>query len=620
MKRKPKSNAIPGFVESSGGVRMVYVVTSSLAVGFLRGQLKYLREAGHDVTVISSPGEALTRIADSDGVRTISLPLRRGISAAHDLIGLWQLWRWMRRLHPRMTHVSTPKAGLLGGLAALLAGVPCRIYTLRGLRLETATGIRRHVLWLAERIACRCAHRVVCVSDSLRRKATALGLAATENAVILGSGSSRGVDGKRFHPVQSGDERVLGLRRELEIPENAPVVGFVGRLTRDKGVEDLLEAFARLRTGFPELRLLLVGETEPGDALPKPVLQAIRDDPHILCTGQVEDVGLHYHAMDLLALPSRREGFPNVVLEASASAKAVVVARVTGAVDSVKDEVTGYLVPAGDAKALEDSIARLLSNPQLRGEMGRAGREWVEREFRPEGIWEAQARLYREVIDERLRQRHSSREFAAKRVFDLLGGTMALVVSAPLLLAVAAIVRAVQGPSVLFRQERPGHKGRPFTCLKFRTMSDARSDDGVLLPDERRLTRLGRFLRSTSLDELPELINVIRGEMSLVGPRPLLMRYLDRYTPEQARRHEVKPGMTGWAQIHGRNAASWEQKLAHDVWYVDHHTFRLDLKILMLTVWKTLTREGICQPGHATAEEFMGQKQPGERIGLGPCR
>jgi sugar transferase EpsL len=163
------------------------------------------------------------------------------------------------------------------------------------------------------------------------------------------------------------------------------------------------------------------------------------------------------------------------------------------------------------------------------------------------------------------------------------------------------------GRPVIFRQRRPGLNGTPFTIFKFRTMTAERDTDDNFLADEKRLTRFGRFLRSTSLDELPELINVIKGDMSLIGPRPLLMQYLDRYTTEQARRHEVKPGITGWAQINGRNAISWEEKFALDVWYVDHLCFSLDLKIIAFTLWKILTREGINQPGRATAEEFNPQ-------------
>jgi sugar transferase EpsL len=194
----------------------------------------------------------------------------------------------------------------------------------------------------------------------------------------------------------------------------------------------------------------------------------------------------------------------------------------------------------------------------------------------------------------------------SKRLFDLLLTSVGLVLLSPFLLVIAVLVRVYLGSPVLFRQVRPGYHGGLFAIIKFRTMTDQRDDGGRLLPDKHRLTRLGRTLRAFSLDELPELINVLHGEMSLVGPRPLLAKYLDRYTPEQARRHNVLPGLTGWAQINGRNALTWEDKFALDVWYVDHWNFWLDIKILFLTVGKVLTREGISQPGHVTAQEFMG--------------
>jgi lipopolysaccharide/colanic/teichoic acid biosynthesis glycosyltransferase len=194
----------------------------------------------------------------------------------------------------------------------------------------------------------------------------------------------------------------------------------------------------------------------------------------------------------------------------------------------------------------------------------------------------------------------------AKRLFDLVLTLPGLIVLSPILGLIALAVWINHGRPVLFRQVRPGYGGKPYTVFKFRTMRMALTSDGELLPDKVRLTALGRLLRSFSLDELPELWNVVRGEMSLVGPRPLLMQYLDRYTPEQARRHDAVPGITGWAQIHGRNAVTWEEKFALDVWYVDHWSLGLDLKILWLTLWKVITREGISQPGRATADEFMG--------------
>ncbi len=193
-----------------------------------------------------------------------------------------------------------------------------------------------------------------------------------------------------------------------------------------------------------------------------------------------------------------------------------------------------------------------------------------------------------------------------KRLLDLVCSLSALLALVPLLAVLALLVRVKLGAPVLFVQERPGRGGQLFRMLKFRTMTDARDAAGALRPDAERLTRFGRWLRATSLDELPELWNVLRGDMSLVGPRPLLAHYLPRYSPEQARRHEVRPGITGWAQVNGRNALSWDDKFRLDVWYVDHRSFALDLRILALTVSKVLRRDGISAAGEATVPEFLG--------------
>jgi len=194
-----------------------------------------------------------------------------------------------------------------------------------------------------------------------------------------------------------------------------------------------------------------------------------------------------------------------------------------------------------------------------------------------------------------------------KCIFDLALSIPAFFFLSLPMLIIAVLVRIKIGSPVLFRQARPGLHGKPFIIYKFRTMTDKRDKDGNLLSDGKRLTRLGRFLRKTSMDELPELFNVIKGDMSIVGPRPLLMQYLDRYTPEQARRHEVRPGITGWAQVNGRNAISWEDKFKMDVWYVDNWSLWLDARIILMTVMKVLRREGISQKGEATASEFNPQ-------------
>jgi len=193
-----------------------------------------------------------------------------------------------------------------------------------------------------------------------------------------------------------------------------------------------------------------------------------------------------------------------------------------------------------------------------------------------------------------------------KRAFDLIVTSVGLIIISPIVIIIALFCGYFHGFPILFKQKRPGKDNRPFYLYKFRSMQFLYDENGKLLPDEQRITKLGSFLRSTSLDELPSLLNVIKGEMSLVGPRPLLMQYLERYSSEQARRQQVLPGITGWSQIHGRNTISWEEKFRYDVWYVDHCSLGLDIKILLLTIWKVLKREGISQDGHATMEEFMG--------------
>jgi glycosyltransferase involved in cell wall biosynthesis len=381
--------------------RILCVVTSSLGIGFLRGQLAYFCEAGYDVTVVSSPGNELNHAGQLEGVQIVPIQIAREVSPLRDLISLWQLWRLMRRLRPSITNVGTPKAGLLAGLAAFLAAIPCRFYTLRGLRLETAAGIQRLPLLFAERVACSCAHQVICVSESLRTKAVSLGLVSPQRILVLGSGSSNGIDVSRFDLDQTEQRNVCELRSKLGIPPAAPVVGFVGRFTRDKGIAELFQAFLLLRERLPELRLLLVGDVEEGDPPPSDVLKRMKTDPSIVCTGFIADPAHYYHLMDVLALPTYREGFPNVVLEASASGKPAVVTRVTGAVNSVIDGVTGFIVPVGEVIALADALERLLARPALAREMGENARKRVATEFKPERIWSGLLAEYQSLLQEK---------------------------------------------------------------------------------------------------------------------------------------------------------------------------------------------------------------------------
>jgi len=381
--------------------RVLHVATVALSLNLMRGQLAFLREAGFEVTLISSPGGELEAAGRSEEIETLAVPMAREISPWRDLKSLVRLYRVIRRLRPSITNVGTPKAGLLAGMAAWLARVPCRFYTLRGLRSETTRGLKRRILLLSERIACLCAHRVICVSESLRQRAVALGIVQPHRALVLGSGSSNGVDTSRFLLTPLLLNRVAGLRQELKIPLEAQVVGFVGRLTRDKGVAELVKAFNRLCETSAVVWLLLVGDFEDGDPLPPDIRRAIETDSKIIRTGFVPEATVYYHLMDVLALPSYREGFPNAILEAHAAGKAVVATRATGIADAIVDGVTGVLVPVGDAEALAKGLESLLKNKDLATGMGSAGRERVRREFQQERIWGGLAREYSRLLSAR---------------------------------------------------------------------------------------------------------------------------------------------------------------------------------------------------------------------------
>jgi glycosyltransferase involved in cell wall biosynthesis len=273
--------------------------------------------------------------------------------------------------------------------------VPCRFYTLRGLRFETTTGLKRRLLVFAERLACCFAHRLICVSKSIRENAIASRLTSPERTVVFGSGSSNGVDASRFASTPEMMKRAATLRSELGIFPQTLVVGFVGRLTRDKGIPELTEAFLRLGGQFPGLRLLLLGPFEDEDPLPAETRKCLETHGNVILAGLVEDTAAYYALMDVFVLPSHREGLPNAVLEAQAAGIPVVAARATGVVDAVVDGETGLLFPVGDARALAEAVARFLSDKALASKLGRAGKERIKREFRQEQIWKA---LYEEYV------------------------------------------------------------------------------------------------------------------------------------------------------------------------------------------------------------------------------
>jgi len=373
--------------------RAVVGITSAQTCLVLHGRLRALRQAGFDVTLVCSPGELLDSTAASEGVMAIPLPMERGIAPMRDLLAFCRLLLLMRRLRPQLVEFSTPKAGLLGTLAAKLCRVPVRVYLLRGLKLESTHGLKRRLLLLCERATAWAADRVLCNSESLMRKAQTLRIGRPEKLVLLGKGSSNGVDIVRFQPGESEVRHLLGL------PQNALVVGFVGRLTRDKGIPDLVEAFGKILAAEPRSWLLLVGWFDAAeDALSDEEKRQILNHPRILHTGFVANPADYYRAMELLVLPTRREGFPNVVLEAAACGLPVVTTLSTGARDAVLPEVTGLLIPAGYPEAISEAVLRLLRNPAERARMGAAARDWVSEFFVDDQVLGEMVNFYRHLL------------------------------------------------------------------------------------------------------------------------------------------------------------------------------------------------------------------------------
>ncbi len=370
--------------DKTGPPLIAFGVNSAFALNHLLGHtLIGLAGKGYRMVAIAPHAEEeFLHVAACPDVLLENIAMKREIAPLADLLVLWELTCMLLRLRPAILNLSTPKMALLGGIAAVIVRVPRRIYFLRGLRYQTAKGWKHGLLMACERVACACAHQVICVSASVRECAIQDGIVSAAKTRMLGERGSDGVDLTRFEAAVDGSGRNSKyLRRELGIPEGCFVIGYVGRLTRDKGIHELVGAVTRLRAGGRDAHLLVVGAFESGDPIDAACEEQIRTDPAIHFTGYMKDPVPYYRIMDLFAFPSYREGLSNVLLEAAAAGKPSVATRVTGVVDAVEDGVTGVLVPVRDLLALTSAMADLMDNPGKLQSMSRAGRVFVKNNF-----------------------------------------------------------------------------------------------------------------------------------------------------------------------------------------------------------------------------------------------
>lgn len=534
---------------------------------------------------------------------------------------------------------STPLTAALPGIAARwLRGKPF-VFEVRDLwpELPRAMGVLRDPLvlrlmdWL-EFAAYHSANSCIALSPGIAQGIVRRGV--PENRVLI---APNGCDLDLFAPdTGQPPPEVPGL------PADAFAAAFTGAHGMANGLGAVVDAAEEVRKrGRNDIFFVLIGDGKERPALmervrSKKLENCIFVDPmpkrvlaQFLC--RRANVGL----MILANVPAFYYGTsPNKFFDYLASSLPVLVNYPGWMAEMVAADGTGIVVPPQNASAFADALIQMADRPAATAEMGRRGHNLAQREFLQttlaqrcvslmESVTDAPAKIhqrrdarcdhaqtakYKTAITNEGREMNAYRRWG-KRSLDLVALLVVSPFALPAGIIIALVVEWQMGSPVFFRQVRPGLHAKPFTLLKFRTMSLERDERGNLLADEKRLTRLGKLLRRYSLDEIPQFWNVLKGEMSLVGPRPLLMEYLNRYSPDQARRHEVRPGITGWAQINGRNAITWGQKFALDQWYVDHKSLWLDVRILIRTIRQTVTSKGISQPGHATAEEFWGNAQ-----------
>lgn len=386
-------------METKKKPKVVHMVTIANSVGLMRGQLSYLNKSGFDVTVIASPGEKLEKAKVEEDVNIKGINMERTISPFKDIISLIKIIIYFLKIKPDICNSGTPKAGLLGMLAAWFTRVPIKVYTIRGLPFEGFKGLKRRILILTEKIACACADKVICISPSIERIAIEYKLTTSDKTIVFGEGSSNGLQLERFEKSEKVEYEIEKIKKKYDLNKYNFIIGYVGRINNFKGIKELVLAFENLQQKYKGIALLMVGQREKKDAISNDISQRMLNNPNIIEVGRVDNPVPYYYIMDVLAFPTYREGFGNVSIEAQATGTPVVTTNATGAVDTVVNNQTGFIINVGEVQTLEKAIEKFLEHPELIDQMGKAGRKRVEEKFDSKIIWNGIESLYKEQLD-----------------------------------------------------------------------------------------------------------------------------------------------------------------------------------------------------------------------------
>jgi len=581
-------------------IKVCQVATVDSSIKFLLlNQMKFLQKQGYIVSAVCSFGKWVESI-ERENIKVKTIRIKRKIfSPISDLLALIKLFFYFKKEKFDIVHTHTPKAAFLGQLAAKMAGIPVIINTIHGFYFtENSSFFKRKFFILIEKIAAQCSDLIFSVNKEDIKTAIKEKICSYEKVRYLGGW----VDLKRFNPLRFSSDFIKEKKRKLKLPFNFKIVGIVARLVKEKGYLDLFEAFKTVLNKFPNTILLIVGAEEPEkkDGINPQIVQKYGIEKNTIFLGERTDIEEIYPLIDIFVLPSYREGLGLSAIEASAMERPVINTNIRGFREILENNKTGILVPVKNIQKLAEAIIYLLENPEKAKEMGKNGRKNVIQEFDERFVFDRIKKEYENLIREKVG--HKRREFMKrglflKRCFDIFVALIGLVFLFPLFLIVAILIKLDSKGPVFFKYERIGKNGKPFYPFKFRTMIDGAINKGLgynVIQKDERITRIGRFLRKWGIDELPQLINVLKGEMSLIGPRPTFRYQVEKYNDFQKKRLLMKPGLTSLALTYGRNLLSWEERIKYDVWYVENWSLWLDFKIVLKTFYVIfIKQEGI---------------------------